>query len=201
VDLTGTAAHASACWRNPLPFLLINTGFPRAKRAGHVDAHDSRGGHGKFGPAFACPPSPCRTPPSPSTALRAIRLWRDGSAQSPLHTIRAHNGTHIGGSEYFVRTLKQTCSQDCPRAPLAFKDSMTHVFCNSHYVSHFAAFFIDVGAKISSVTSFILGFSNSFGCFRFWVLDIVCVSARLRTARVCTMLHTQHATTENHTHT
>jgi hypothetical protein len=27
------------------------------------------------------------------------------------------------------------------------------------------------------------------------------VSARLRTARVCTMLHTQHATTENHTHT
>ena len=54
-----------------------------------------------------------------------------------------------------MQKLKQTCSQDCPRAPLAFKDSMTHVFCNSHYVSHFAAFFIDVGAKISSVTSFI----------------------------------------------
>jgi hypothetical protein len=129
--------------------------------------------------------------------------WRDGSAQSPLHTPYMHTMAHtLGGSEYFVRTLKQTCSQDCPRAPLAFKDSMTHVFCNSHYVSHFAAFFIDVGAKISSVTSFILGFSNSFGCFRFWVLDkLVCVSARLRTARVCTMLHTQHATTENHTHT
>ena len=46
----------------------------------------------------------------------------------------------------FVRTLKQTCSQDCPRAQLAFKDSMIHGFCNSHYVSHFAAFFIVAGA-------------------------------------------------------
>jgi hypothetical protein len=77
-----------------------------------------------------------------------------------------------------VRTLKQTCSQDCPRAPLAFKDSMTHVFCNSHYVSHFAAFFIDVGAKISSVTSFISWF------FKFlWLFSVlgfrksVCVCA------------------------
>ncbi len=26
-------------------------------------------------------------------------------------------------------------------------------FCNSHYVSHFAAFFIDTGAKISVVES------------------------------------------------
>ena len=30
---------------------------------------------------------------------------------------------------------------------------MTHEFCNSHYVSHFAAFFIDVGAETSTVTS------------------------------------------------
>jgi hypothetical protein len=63
--------------------------------------------------------------------------------------------------ESFVRTLKQACSQDYPRAPLAFKNSMIHMFCNSHYVSHFAAFFIDVGAKISSVTSFVLGFVGS----------------------------------------
>lgn len=46
----------------------------------------------------------------------------------------------------FVRTLKQTCSQDFPRAPLAFKNSMTHEFCKSHYLSQFATFFIDVGA-------------------------------------------------------
>ena len=35
----------------------------------------------------------------------------------------------------------------------AFKDSMIHIICNSHYVSHFAAFFIDTGAKISVVES------------------------------------------------
>lgn len=65
-----------------------------------------------------------------------------------------------------MRTLKQTCSQDYLWAPLAFKNSMTHMFCNSHYVSHFAAFFIDVGAKISSVTSFILGcFHNLSFCY------------------------------------
>jgi hypothetical protein len=130
--------------------------------------------------------------------------WRDGSAQSPLHTPYTCTQwrTHIGGSEYFVRTLKQTCSQDCPRAPLAFKDSMTHVFCNSHYVSHFAAFFIDVGAKISSVTSFILGFSNSFGCFRLWVLDEMVVSARFRTAaRVHNAAHTARNHRKSHTHT
>ena len=30
---------------------------------------------------------------------------------------------------------------------------MIHIICNSHYVSHFAAFFIDTGAKISVVES------------------------------------------------
>jgi hypothetical protein len=85
----------------------------------------------------------------PSTAFRVFRREAD-TKKNPIAA-----PFKLRGREYFVRTLKQTCSQDCPRAPLAFKDSMTHVFCNSHYVSHFAAFFIDVGAKISSVTSFI----------------------------------------------
>ena len=35
----------------------------------------------------------------------------------------------------------------------AFKVLMTHVFCNSHDVSHFAAFFIVVGAKTSVAES------------------------------------------------
>ena len=42
---------------------------------------------------------------------------------------------------------------------VAFKVLMTHWFCNSHDVSHFAAFFIDMGAKTSvaeSVFSLIL---------------------------------------------
>ena len=36
---------------------------------------------------------------------------------------------------------------------LAFKDSMIHKFCNSHYLSHFATFFIDTRAKRSTVDS------------------------------------------------
>ena len=50
-------------------------------------------------------------------------------------------------------TLRQACSRPRPRAQFAFKDSMIHIICNSHYVSHFAAFFIDTGAKISVVES------------------------------------------------
>ncbi len=50
-------------------------------------------------------------------------------------------------------TLRQACSRPKPRAQFAFKDSMIHIICNSHYVSHFAAFFIDTGAKISVVES------------------------------------------------
>lgn len=99
--------------------------------------------------------------PGTSTLLRAILFFckkkntpnrRHNTLVAPPRTSKKVKG------EWFLRTLKQTCSQDYPRAPLAFKNSMIHMFCNSHYVSHFAAFFIDVGAKISSVTSFILGF-------------------------------------------
>ena len=38
-------------------------------------------------------------------------------------------------------------------AQIAFKDLMIHEICNSHYVSHFAAFFIVARTKISVVKS------------------------------------------------
>src|SRR5580765_186701 len=53
-------------------------------------------------------------------------------------------------------TLGQACPPECQRAQCAFKDSMTHGFCNSHYLSHFAAFFIDARTKRSVVESFAL---------------------------------------------
>ena len=40
------------------------------------------------------------------------------------------------------------------QVPSAFKDSMTHRCCKSHYVSHFTAFFIVARAKRSIVKSF-----------------------------------------------
>jgi len=40
----------------------------------------------------------------------------------------------------------------------AFKDLMIHEFCNSHYLSHFAAFFILARTKKSIVKSFSLFF-------------------------------------------
>ena len=42
---------------------------------------------------------------------------------------------------------------DYPEAQGAFKDLMTHWSCDSHYLSHFAAFFIVVGAKTSVAES------------------------------------------------
>jgi hypothetical protein len=39
-------------------------------------------------------------------------------------------------------------------AQCAFKDSMIHKSCDSHYISRFAAFFIDARAKRSVVESF-----------------------------------------------
>ena len=41
----------------------------------------------------------------------------------------------------------------CPGAQFAFKNSMIRWFCNSHYVSQLAAFFIDARAKRSTVKS------------------------------------------------
>ena len=51
-------------------------------------------------------------------------------------------------------TLRQACPSECRRAQCAFKDSMLHGSCNSHYVSQFAAFFIDARTKRSGVESF-----------------------------------------------
>ena len=51
-------------------------------------------------------------------------------------------------------TLEQACPPEYQRAQCAFKDSMIHDFCNSHYLSHFAAFFIDARTKRSVVESF-----------------------------------------------
>ena len=65
-----------------------------------------------------------------------------------------------GRARGYSLTLRQTCSWPRPRAQFAFKDSMIHVQCRSHYVSHFAAFFIVARAKISVVES-CLGFRRA----------------------------------------
>ena len=61
-------------------------------------------------------------------------------------------------------TLRQTCLWPKPRAQFAFKDSMVHIICNSHYVSHFAAFFIVTGTKISVVESCLRLVAEPWGC-------------------------------------
>jgi hypothetical protein len=64
-------------------------------------------------------------------------------------------------------TLEQACPSEYQRAQCAFKDSMTHGFCNSHYLSHFAAFFIDARTKRSVVESFVLIFNHKTQTTRF----------------------------------
>ena len=56
-------------------------------------------------------------------------------------------------SERVQKTLRQTCPFQKERAQCAFKVSMIHVQCKSHYVSHFAAFFIVTGAEVSVGTN------------------------------------------------
>ena len=83
------------------------------------------------------------------------------AALQPTRAARARDGqVHAHGTHQkrcgVVRdalTLRQTCPQPRPRAQFAFKDSMIHGQCRSHYVSHFAAFFIVARAKISVVES------------------------------------------------
>ena len=84
-------------------------------------------------------------PLKPLRFSRPDRRDRDGQ-------VRSH-ATGMGGEARVEPTLRQACSRPRPRAQFAFKDSMIHIICNSHYVSHFAAFFIDTGAKISVVES------------------------------------------------
>ena len=66
-----------------------------------------------------------------------------------LHGMASHNKRN----QHYAcdKTLKQAYSTT--RVPDAFKDSMIHKLCNSHYVSHFAAFFIVARAKRSIVKS------------------------------------------------
>ncbi len=49
--------------------------------------------------------------------------------------------------------LKQTCCLEFQTAQYAFKDLMIHGSCDSHYVSHFAAFFIVARAERSIAKS------------------------------------------------
>jgi hypothetical protein len=58
--------------------------------------------------------------------------------------------------------LKQAYFAGYHKVQYAFKDSMIHEVCNSHYVSHFAAFFIVARAKRSVVKSCFLD-STSVG--------------------------------------
>ena len=83
---------------------------------------------------------------------QASVLQRTRSLQDRDSQVRRH--FPIGSRARRVKpTLRQAYSRPEPRVQFAFKDSMIHIICNSHYVSHFAAFFIDTGAKISVVES------------------------------------------------
>ena len=55
----------------------------------------------------------------------------------------------------FVVGMNKHSNRHTPQreVQVAFKVLMTHWFCNSHDVSHFAAFFIDMGAKTSVAES------------------------------------------------
>lgn len=50
-------------------------------------------------------------------------------------------------------TLRQTCSRDLPESARCVRRFDDSRFCNSHYVSQLAAFFIDARAKRSTVKS------------------------------------------------
>ena len=47
-------------------------------------------------------------------------------------------------------------------APAAFENLMTRGFCNSHCLSQLAAFFLDMGTKISTVENFFFFIFLSF---------------------------------------
>ena len=84
--------------------------------------------------------------PAQASALQPTRSLGPGQPGPPSFPMGS-----VG--EGVKPTLRQACSRPKSRAQFAFKDSMIHIICNSHYVSHFAAFFIDTGAKISVVES------------------------------------------------
>ena len=51
-------------------------------------------------------------------------------------------------------TLKQVCPLELPKGAMCVQRFDDSQFCNSHYLSQFAAFFIDARTKRSVVESF-----------------------------------------------
>ena len=90
-----------------------------------------------------------------TTALRSHKTCTAYTSHSNSFHVTLKSETQI----YFGILLKQVYL-DHLQVPSAFKNSMTHRCCKSHYVSHFTAFFIVARAKRSIV--------KSFG-FNFWL--------------------------------
>ena len=84
---------------------------------------------------------------------RTLNDFRSVTASLPP-LLKPDPGTRWG--EDILLTLRPDMLLVIPKAPFAFKDSMIHKFCNSHYVSQLAAFFIDARAKRSTVISCLL---------------------------------------------
>ncbi len=96
----------------------------------------------------------CESRPRPCDHTKHALLARPIQTLFKSHSL-SKSETHI----YFGILLKQVYL-DHLQVPSAFKNSMTHRCCKSHYVSHFTAFFIVARAKRSIV--------KSFG-FNFWL--------------------------------
>jgi hypothetical protein len=70
-----------------------------------------------------------------------------------LLIVRKCSKSELNQTQINKRYSKRHALGPIPKAQLAFKDLMIHEYCNSHDVSHFAAFFIVVGTKISIAKS------------------------------------------------
>ena len=80
--------------------------------------------------------------------LRPTRLQ---TTRARTHSVRA--SIHLPErSGVLLSSLNQVYpNAESARVPFAFKDLMIRSSCNSHYLSHFAAFFIVAGTKRSTV--------------------------------------------------
>ena len=74
-------------------------------------------------------------------------------AGMPDHTSRS---TTLKFDVTDTSTLRHDMLSTEAKSASAFKVLMIHGFCNSHYVSHFAAFFIVARAKTSIVESLVV---------------------------------------------
>ena len=126
----GTRIHNKLC--NPRPLLL--KACPVWISFGNRTSY----------PTFKGPDLPSRLKegkPSPQRQQPHTPVKR---TRGKLSICLWHSGRHAPG---------------CPGAQFAFKNSMIRWFCNSHYVSQLAAFFIDARAKRSTVKSCQMFFS------------------------------------------